>query len=167
MSVVPKFVSRRINKELDRGHSFRSGIKAAGFVTFVSSVMSAGSWKEGTINWIGDVGGYTANTVEFVGSVLITGAEILWEGGGQAINSFDREFDGELPTIPSVDVSLTDSAPQQPTTETGYVIQPDDSYYRILGNLGMSSEDIAACDARVSLSNQPVLIAGQPFNNPC
>ena len=167
MSVVPKFVSNRAKKEYRRGYSPELLLKTACAFTLAGSIAAAGDVKQGTIDWLGKVGGYTANVLEIGSTVVATGAEIVWEGGGQAIKSFDREFDGELPTIPNLDVTLTDSAPQQAQNEAGYIIQPDDYYWKRLGALGMSDAEIAECDARVSLSNQPVLIAEQTFVNPC
>ena len=167
MSIVPKFVSKRASKEFHRGYSPEFMLKAACAFTLAGSIAAAGDVKRGTTDWLGEAGGHIANGVELVGGAAVTAFDILWEGGGSAVDNFDKEFDGEAPALPVLDVSLSDSSPQQVTSESGYIIQPDDSYFRILGNLGMSPELIAECDARVSLSNQPVLLAGQPFSNPC
>lgn len=167
MNVVPKFVSNRVSKEVNRGYSPKFMLKAACAVTLASSIAASGDLKQGTTEWVGEAGGHIANGAELLGGAAVTAFDILWVGGGSAVDNFDKEFDGEVPALPVLDVSLSDGAPQQTTSESGYTIQSGDYYWKILGTLGMTAGQIAECDARVGLSNQPVLIAGQSFNNPC
>ena len=164
MSVIPGFVKKRASNEYNRGYSPKKLVRGFLGVTLLFAVADAGNVKDGIVDWMGSRGGDVANAAEIAGPVIVGAGSVAIDGTQNALNGFQQEFDGDLPAVPSIEISTADNSQ---SSETGYIIQSDDSYYSILGGLGMSNSSIAACDAAVDLNSQPVLIAGRTFDNPC
>ena len=165
MSVVPKFVSKRASKEFNRGYTPKTVLKGFLGLTLLGSVANAGNIEDGLTNWVGELGGHTATAVEVTGKLAVSTYGVTSTGGSSAIDNFDREFDGNI-DLPSVEIIPGNGTLNQAST-SGYTVENGDSYYSILGKFGMTDAEIAECDARIDLSNQPVLMAGQTFSNLC
>lgn len=49
----------------------------------------------------------------------------------------------------------------------GYIVQPGDRYYDLLGAFGLSVAEVDVCLEQAGINPYTDLIAGQPFVNPC
>lgn len=109
MSVLPGFAKKRLSKEFNRGYSPKKMLKGFLGITLLVSVANAGSIKDGLVNWMGDRGGDVANGAEVAGPIVVAAGEIAIDGTRSAVDGFQTEFDGDLPAVPSIDISTSGS----------------------------------------------------------
>jgi hypothetical protein len=104
---MPGFVKKRASKEFNRGYSPKKMLKGFLGVTLLVSVANAGSIKDGLVDWLGDRGGDVANGTEIAGPVIVAVGETAIDGTKSAVEGFQTEFDGDLPVVPSIDISTS------------------------------------------------------------
>lgn len=110
MSRIPKIVKDRASKEFNRPYSPKKLLKGFLGVTFLVSVANAGSIKDGIVDWLGDRGGNVANGAEFAGPLIVAVGETAIDGTKSVVQGFQTEFDGDIPAVPVIDISVGNEA---------------------------------------------------------